>query len=76
MIMTNMYIELTNYYQYLDYSSSHPKHTGHSIVYSQSLRARRFYWIEGIELKIIFLKGGYPENIIDGEEKSKVFRKS
>ena len=43
MIMKNKYIELTNYYQYLDYSSSHPKHAGHSIVYSQSLRARRFY---------------------------------
>ena len=40
-LMTNMYVKPTYCHQYLDHSSSHSNRTKRSIVYSQSLRARR-----------------------------------
>ena len=45
-LMTNMYVTPTDRHQYLDYSSSHPNHIKLSIVYSQSLRARRLCSLE------------------------------
>ena len=74
-LLTNMYIKPTHCHQYLDYSLSHPNHTKHFAVYSQSLRAKRLYSVESDFLKhctkIIswFLKRGYPENRIDEKMK-------
>ena len=45
-LMTNMYVTPTDRHQYLDYSSSHPNHIKNSVVYSQSLRARRLCSLE------------------------------
>ena len=67
-LMTNVYIKPTDCHQYLDYSSSHPNYIKCSIVYSQSLRARKR--LEALHLnEIRFLKRGCPESIIDEEMK-------
>ena len=64
-------------HQYLNYSSSHPNHTKRSIVYNQSLKARRLFSLESdflkycTKMKSLFLIRGYPENMI-GEEMRKV----
>ena len=74
-LMTNEYVKPTDRYQYLDYLSSHPNHIKSSIVYSQSLRARRLCSLESdllrtrTKMKSWFLKRGYPENMIDEEMK-------
>ena len=74
-LMTKMYVKLTDRHQHLDYSSSHPNHTKRSIIYSQSLRARRLCSLESdflkhcTKMKSWFLKRGYPENMIDEEMK-------
>ena len=73
--MTNMYVKPTDCHPYLDYSSSHPNHIKRSIVFRQSLRARRLCSLESnflkycTKMKSWFLKRGYPENIIDEEMK-------
>ena len=73
--MTSIYVKPTDCHQYLDYSSSHPNHIKRSIVYSQSLRARRLRSLESdfykhcTKMKSWFLKRGYPENMIDEEMK-------
>ena len=78
-LMTNMYLKPTDCYQYLDYSSSHPNHIKRSIVYSQSLRARRLCSLESnflkrcTKMKSWFLKRGYPENMTDEEMKKVKF---
>ena len=74
-LMTNMYVEPTDRHHYLDYSSSQPNHIKRSIVYSQSLRARRLCSLESdflkhcTKMKSWFLKRGYPESMIDEEMK-------
>ena len=78
-LMSDMYVKLTDRHQYLYYSSSHPNHIKRSIVYGQSLRARRLCSLESDFLKHCtkmeswFLKRGYPENIIDEEMKKVKF---
>ena len=75
-LMTNMYIKPSDFHQYLHYSSSHPKHIKNSIVYSQSLRARRLcshekdFWKNCNKMKSWFLKQGYPKNIISEKMKN------
>ena len=74
-LMKNMYVKPTDCHQYLDYSSSHPNHIKLFIVYTQSLRARRLCLLESdflkhyTEMKLWFLKRGYPENMINEEMK-------
>ena len=78
-LMTSIYVKLTDRHQYLDYSSSHPNHIKRSIVYSQSLRARRLcsllsdFLKHCNEMKSWLLKRGYPENMIDEEIKKVAF---
>ena len=77
--MTNMYVKPTYCHQYLNYSSSRFNHIRRSIVYSQSLRARRLCSFESdflkhyTKMKSWFLKRGYPENMIDEEMKKVKF---
>ena len=74
-LMTNIHVKPIDRHQYLDYSSSHPNHIKRSVVYSQSLRARRLCSLESdflkhcTKMKSWFLKRGYPENMIDEEMK-------
>ena len=76
--MTNMYVKPTDRHQYLDYSSSHPNNIKRSVVYSQSLRARRSCSLESDSLKHCtkmksWFKRGYPENMIDEKMKKVKF---
>ena len=50
-LMTNIHVKPIDRHQYLDYSSSHPNHIKRSVVYSQSLRARRLCSLESDFLK-------------------------
>ena len=74
-VVIKMYVKPTDRHQYLDYSSSHPKHIKRSIVYSQTLKARRLCSLESDSLKHCtkikswFLKREYPEIMIDEEMK-------
>ena len=76
-LMTNMYIKATECHKYLDYLLSYPIHTKRSIVYSQSLRDRRLFSLQGdvlkhcTKMKSWFLERRYSENMI-GEEMKKV----
>ena len=70
-LMTNMYIKPTGCHQYLEYSSFYPNCIKRSIVYSQSLRARRLCSLESDFLKLclktksLFPKTDYPKNMTD-----------
>ena len=73
--MPNMYVTPTDCHQYLDYSSSHRNHIKRSIVYSQSIRARRLCSFESdflkhcSKMKSWILRRGYSENMTDEEMK-------
>ena len=72
-INTGLYIKSTDRHQYLRFTSSHPNYTKRSIVYSQGLRIKRIcsekedFLKHMREMKLWFLKWGYPENIVDQE---------
>ena len=72
-ISTDFYIKSTDRHQYLHFTLSHPNHTKRSIVYSQGLRVKRIcsekedFLKHMREMKLWFLKRGYPENIVDQE---------
>ena len=72
-IKTDLYIKETDRHQYLHYSSSHPKHTKQSTVFSQALRMKRICSEEEDfkthigEMKSWFQKRAYPDKIIDKE---------
>ena len=67
---TDLYVKPTDTHQYLDYTSSHPKHNKKSVVYSQTLRFGRICSFETDfakrknEMKSWFLNSGYPENLL------------
>ena len=67
-ISTDLY---TSRHQYLHFTSSHTNHTYRSVVYSQGLRVKRLcsekedFLKHMSEMKLWFLKPGYPENIFD-----------
>ena len=72
-ISTDLYIKSTDRHQYLHFTSSYPNHTKRSVVYSQGLRVKRICsekedFLKYIrEIKLRFLKRGYPENVVDQE---------
>ena len=76
-ISTDLYIKSTDRHQYLHFTSLHPNHTQRSIVYSQGLQVKRIcsgkedFLKHMGEMKLWFLKPGYPENIV-GRELGKV----
>ena len=57
--------------QYLHYSSGHPEYTKRSTIHSQTLRLKRLCSLEkefkenASEIKSLFLKRGYPEQIVN-----------
>ena len=65
---TDLYMKPTDRHQYLHYLSSHPEHTKHSIVYSQTLHVNRLCSLEKdfnyhkLNMKEWFIKRGYPES--------------
>ena len=71
--MGQLYIKLTDIYQYLYYHSSHPLHIKTSIPYSQALRASRICSFEKdfkthvSHMKEWFLARGYPEIVVNNQ---------
>ena len=65
-LTTNLHIKPTDRHQYLHFTSSHPKHTKHSIACSQALRVSRICSRECdfckhiSEMKTWFVRRGYP----------------
>ena len=78
---TDLYMKPTDCHQYLHYSSSHPEHTKHSIIYSQTLRVNRLCSLEKdfnyhkLNMKEWFIKRGYPESVIEKEMQKVHFSK-
>ena len=78
-IVTDLYIKTTDRHQYLHYESSHPNHTKRSIIYSQCLRISRICSYKKDfdrhmkELRLWFIRRGYPGQLIDSEMKKVKF---
>ena len=78
-IFTDIYYKPTDSHQMLHFRSNHPRHTRHSIPYSQ---ARRLCTIIDeperrdkrlIEMKTFFIERGYPSDLVDqGINKAKL----
>ena len=72
-LYTDLHIKATDCHQYLDFTASHSKHTKKSIVYSQTLRLSRLCSFQQDfedhqrNLRSLFVKRSYPEEIIDKE---------
>ena len=70
-LTTDIYKKETDANRYLNYSSFHPRHMFHSIVYSQALRYRRIINDDSIfhqrliELQSYFLKSAYPGPLVN-----------
>ena len=70
-VMTDVYYKTTDTHQYLHFSSCHPRHTKHSIPYSQARRLCTIIDDETIrdkrlkEMKDYFIARGYPETLVD-----------
>ena len=68
---TDLYIKETDSRAYLNFGSSHPKHTFSGIVYSQCLRLRRItndndrLKLRLEELKEAFFNADYPKNMVN-----------
>ena len=69
-LQTDLYKKETDSTSYLNFSSSHPKHTFSGNVYSQSLRLRRIINSDERlearlrELAVSFKEAGYPEKMV------------
>ena len=70
-LVTDVNIKPTDARIYLHFSSSHPRHIFSSVVYSQFLRYKRII-SNGVtlcrrleELKVCFLRSGYPKKMLD-----------
>ena len=60
-LTTDIYYKLTDSFQYLPYTSSHPRHTKNNIPYNLARRIKRHL----DDLKQILLRKQYPVEIID-----------
>ena len=71
--ITGLHIKAADRHQYLHDTSSHPRHTKRSIVYSQALRVSQICSFEEDferhrnQMKLWFLNRGYPKWLIDTE---------
>ena len=74
-ISTGLFVKSTDCHQFLHYTSSHPKHTKRSIVFSKALRVSRICSYESDfvrhygNMKSWFLKTGCPPDLVEGETK-------
>ena len=72
-ISTDLYVKPTGRHQFLYYTSSHPDHTKHSIVFGQTLRVSRICseksdFLKHLEkMKSWFSVRGYPEYLAESE---------
>ena len=79
-LQISLYVKPTDRHQYPHFQSSHPKHRKRSIVYSQTLTVSRArsqgedYKNYSNQMKSWFLKGSYPEHMIDTEMKKVKFK--
>ena len=79
-LWTSLHVKPTDCHQYLQFQSSHPKHTKMSIVYSQTLTVGRAcsqeedYKNYCNQMKSWFLKRSYPEHLIHIEMKKVKFK--
>ena len=70
-ITTDIYRKPTDANRYLDFYSTHPRHTFRSIIYSQGIRYRRIISDDIIlasridELKQFFINSSYPKKLVD-----------
>ena len=78
-IATELHMKPTDRHQYLRFSSVRPNHTKRSVVFSQSLRVSRLCSNESDfernkeKMRSWFVKGEYPEKLIDSEIKKVKF---
>ena len=72
-VRSDLYVKSTDCHQYLHYLSAHPNHTKRSVVFSQTLRISRLCCYEEnfmkhkANMKLWFLKRGYPKRLISAE---------
>ena len=70
-LSTDIYRKPTDANRYLEFSSHHPRHTFHSIVFSQAMRYCRVINDKDIldlrlkELKQFFIQSSYPEKLVE-----------
>ena len=70
-----MHVKSTYRHQYLHYTTSHPKHTKRSIVFSQSWRVSRIcsqaqdFKTHTTEMRSWFYKRGYPKGLAKKKKK-------
>ena len=72
-LYTDLHTNFTDKHQYLHYTSAHPAHTKHSIIYSQPLRMCRICSYKTdfekffVDMKSLFQARGYPSDLIQKE---------
>ena len=72
-ITTDLHVKPVDRQQYLHFSSAHPKHTKHSVAFSQTLRMSRLCSNESDfernkeKMRSWFVKREYPKKLIDSE---------
>ena len=80
-LKTTLHIKSTERHQYLNYASSHPEQTKHSVVFSQTLRISRLCSEENdfknniSQMKSCFFKRKYPEKLTEIEMRKMKFCK-
>ena len=77
-ITTDIFYKPTDSHQYLNFKSSHPRHTKHNIPFSQAIRLCTIIDDPDIkeiklnDMKSFFVKCGYPKTLVErGIEKAK-----
>ena len=69
-LTTDIFRKPTDANRYLEFSSSHPRHTFRSVVYSQGIRYRRIINNDGLlsqrldELQEFFTRSSYPRRLV------------
>ena len=78
----DLHIKSTDRHQFIHYTSSHPNHTKHSVIYSQILRIRKICsnksdFLKHLEsMKSWFEVRGYPTKLIEQEMEKVDFLKN
>ena len=78
-ISTDQFVKSRDHHLFLHYTSSHPKHTKRSTVFSQALRISRICSCESdfvrhlVNMKSWFLERGYPSDLVESEMKKVKF---